>query len=105
MPQRERRETTAAAPAVVVIVEEEEEGFLCSPSTSIIISFPPPLSPLPTSTSTSRAEAEKGGTILHAAVKWLRSPQGAPSGVCTGQRKPHDSGLSLRTAVVLSCEK
>ena len=36
-------------------------------------------------------------TMRHAAVKWLRRPQGDPSGVWTGQKKPQDSGSSLRT--------
>lgn len=34
------------------------------------------------------------------AAMWFSNPQGEPSGVCTGQRKPQDSGSSLRTAVV-----
>jgi hypothetical protein len=44
-------------------------------------------------------------TTAHMAVKWLRRPQGDPSGVCTGHRKPQDSGSSFRTVVVLSCAK
>lgn len=39
-------------------------------------------------------------TISHAAARWFIRPQGSPSGVCTGQRKPQDSGSSLRTVVV-----
>lgn len=42
---------------------------------------------------------------LQVAVKWLSRPQGEPSGVCTGQRKPQDSGSSLRTVVVRSSAK
>ena len=34
------------------------------------------------------------------AVKWFSRPHGEPSGVCTGHRKPHDSGSSFRTVVV-----
>ena len=44
-------------------------------------------------------------TTAHMAVKWLSRPQGDPSGVCTGHRKPQDSGSSFRTVVVLSCAK
>mmetsp|Transcript_23747 Transcript_23747/g.70492 ORF Transcript_23747/g.70492 Transcript_23747/m.70492 type:complete len:225 (+) Transcript_23747:1365-2039(+) len=43
--------------------------------------------------------------ILQAAAKWLRRPQGLPSGVCTGHMKPQDSGSSLRTVVVRSSAK
>lgn len=39
------------------------------------------------------------------AYKWLRRPQGDPSGVCTGQRNPHDSGNSFLTAVVFMVVK
>lgn len=44
-------------------------------------------------------------TTSHVAVRWFIRPQGSPSGVCTGQRKPHDSGSSLRTVVVLILAK
>lgn len=44
-------------------------------------------------------------TTSHVAVRWFSSPHGAPSGVCTGQRKPQDSGSSLRTVVVLILAK
>ena len=37
--------------------------------------------------------------------RWLSSPQGEPSGVCTGHKKPHESGSSLRTVVVRSWVK
>lgn len=43
-------------------------------------------------------------TISHRAVMWFISPQGSPSGVSTGHRKPQDSGSSLRTVVVLIWE-
>lgn len=43
-------------------------------------------------------DAAGGGEVTQQAA-------GAPSGVCTGHRKPHDSGSSLRTVVVLSCAK
>ena len=33
-------------------------------------------------------------------VMWFRRPQGPPSGVWTGQRKPQDYGRSFRTVVV-----
>lgn len=36
---------------------------------------------------------------------WFNSPQGPPSGVCTGQRKPHDSGSSFLTVVVFISAK
>ncbi len=36
---------------------------------------------------------------------WFKSPQGPPSGVCTGQRKPHDSGSSFLTVVVFISAK
>mmetsp|Transcript_14172 Transcript_14172/g.38391 ORF Transcript_14172/g.38391 Transcript_14172/m.38391 type:complete len:235 (-) Transcript_14172:1625-2329(-) len=66
--------------------------------------------PSPDSTCSSAASVACGCsgpwvTTLHAAVKWFSRPQGAPSGVCTGHMKPHDSGRSLRTAVVRSCAK
>ena len=35
-----------------------------------------------------------------AAARWLSRPHGSPSGVWTGQRKPHESPSSLRTEVV-----
>ena len=44
-------------------------------------------------------------TMRHMAEKWFRRPQGEPSGVCTGHRKPHASGISLRTVVVRSSAK
>lgn len=49
----------------------------------------------------------RGGrvTTRQAAVRWVSSPHGEPSGVCTGHMKPQDSGSSLRTAVVRSCAK
>lgn len=31
---------------------------------------------------------------------WFNNPQGAPSGVCTGQRNPQQSGSNFLTAVV-----
>lgn len=42
-----------------------------------------------------------GATISQLAVMWFMSPQGSPSGVWTGHRKPQDSGSSFRTDVVL----
>ncbi len=36
----------------------------------------------------------------HDKVIWLSSPQGAPSGVCTGHVKPQDSGSNFLTVVV-----
>ena len=39
------------------------------------------------------------------AEKWLSRPQGEPSGVCTGHKNPHASGISLRTVVVRSSAK
>ena len=44
-------------------------------------------------------------TMWHLAERWFNNPQGEPSGVCTGQRKPQLSGSSLRTVVVRSCAK
>mmetsp|Transcript_4662 Transcript_4662/g.13608 ORF Transcript_4662/g.13608 Transcript_4662/m.13608 type:complete len:279 (-) Transcript_4662:1789-2625(-) len=38
-------------------------------------------------------------------ARWFSRPQGEPSGVCTGQRKPHVSGSSLRTVVVFISAK
>ena len=49
--------------------------------------------------------AAGAATTRQAEVMWFSSPQGEPSGVCTGHRKPHDSGSSLRTVVVRSCAK
>ncbi len=43
--------------------------------------------------------------ILHLCARWFSSPHGAPSGVCTGQRKPQDSGSSFLTVVVFSWAK
>ena len=54
---------------------------------------------------TSSGESGGRATTWQAAVKWLRRPQGDPSGVCTGHRKPQDSGSSLRTVVVRSWAK
>lgn len=42
---------------------------------------------------------------LQGAERWLSRPQGAPSGVCTGPKKPQASGNSLRTDVVRICAK
>ena len=39
-------------------------------------------------------------TGMQLRVIWLRRPQGAPSGVWTGQRKPQHSGSSFLTVVV-----
>jgi hypothetical protein len=53
-----------------------------------------------TCTSTASASSGPSGpwvTMRQAAVKWLSSPQGEPSGVWTGQKKPQDSGRSFRT--------
>lgn len=44
-------------------------------------------------------------TRRHMAEKWLSRPQGEPSGVCTGHKKPQASGISLRTVVVRSSAK
>lgn len=33
-------------------------------------------------------------------VIWFNRPHGPPSGVCTGHKKPHTYGRSLRTVVV-----
>jgi hypothetical protein len=44
-------------------------------------------------------------TAVAFSAKWFSRPQGAPSGVCTGQTKPHDSGSSLRTVVVFMVVK
>ncbi len=63
-------------------------------------------------------------TMRQVRERWLSSPQGEPSGVCTGQRKPvcrlhqilqqgsdrqahipHASGSSLRTVVVFNSAK
>ena len=38
----------------------------------------------------SVATARGAVTIRHVRERWLRRPQGEPSGVCTGQRKPAD---------------
>lgn len=38
-------------------------------------------------------------STVQVAVRCVRRPQGAPSGVWTGHMKPQDSGKSLRTAV------
>lgn len=46
-----------------------------------------------------------GATISQIAVMWFISPQGSPSGVWTGHRKPQDSGNSFRTEVVLILAK
>jgi len=55
----------------------------------------------------SRACGSAGPSVMmeQAAVKWLSRPQGEPSGVCTGHRKPQLSGSSLRTVVVRSSAK
>jgi hypothetical protein len=42
--------------------------------------------------------SEARGT--HAKDIWFSSPHDPPSGVCTGQIKPHDSGRSFLTVVV-----
>jgi len=49
--------------------------------------------------------AAGAATTRQADVMWFSRPQGEPSGVCTGHRKPQDSGSSLRTVVVRSCAK
>eukprot|EP00968_Pinguiococcus_pyrenoidosus_P019711 scaffold2177_cov272-Pinguiococcus_pyrenoidosus.AAC.4 len=48
------------------------------------------------------AEASSVGheSTTAVAAMWFSKPHGVPSGVCTGHRKPHDSGSSLRTVVV-----
>ena len=38
-------------------------------------------------------------------AKWFSRPQGPPSGVCTGQRKPQLSGSSFLTVVVFMVVK
>ena len=51
--------------------------------------------------SCSRECSEAGCTTgRQLCARWFKWPQGAPSGVCTGQRKPQVSGSSLRTVVV-----
>ena len=40
------------------------------------------------------------GIGAHDRVIWFSRPQGEPSGVCTGQMKPHASGRSFLTVVV-----
>ena len=58
-----------------------------------------------TAASTSSGFNGPAVRMRHAAVKWLSSPHGLPSGVWTGHRKPQDSGSSLRTVVVRSSAK
>ena len=58
-----------------------------------------------TAAAISGASAGRSVTMRQSAVKWLRRPQGEPSGVCTGHKKPQDSGSSLRTVVVRSSAK
>ena len=56
-----------------------------------------------TSTTASWAPSRSSGgaaATRHAAVRWHSNPQGAPSGVCTGHKKPQDSGSNFRTVVV-----
>ena len=40
------------------------------------------------------------GAGLQLCARWFNSPQGEPSGVCTGHKNPHVSGRSFRTVVV-----
>mmetsp|Transcript_110306 Transcript_110306/g.296035 ORF Transcript_110306/g.296035 Transcript_110306/m.296035 type:complete len:283 (-) Transcript_110306:318-1166(-) len=59
--------------------------------------------PRPASTAPTALVASSGAgltTALHMCAMWFSRPQGVPSGVCTGHRKPHVSGSSLRTVVV-----
>ena len=43
--------------------------------------------------------------MRHGAARWFKRPHGVPSGVWTGQTKPHDSGNSFRTVVVFISAK
>mmetsp|Transcript_2477 Transcript_2477/g.7413 ORF Transcript_2477/g.7413 Transcript_2477/m.7413 type:complete len:239 (-) Transcript_2477:528-1244(-) len=64
--------------------------------------------PRPASSRTTASEASGGAPLTTARAvpaRWFSRPQGEPSGVCTGQRKPQVSGRSLRTVVVFICAK
>jgi hypothetical protein len=67
--------------------------------------MPRPVSTVMMAASVSSGNCDSWVTTLQAAVKWLSRPQGEPSGVWTGHRKPQDSGSNLRTVVVRNSAK
>lgn len=67
--------------------------------------MPSPVRVVMIAASDSSASSGSWVTTLQAAVRWFKSPQGDPSGVCTGHKNPQDSGSNLRTVVVRNSAK